>query len=269
MRDHRIPDLTGLRIEIEEPTRAEHRRSLHAAIETSRRPQRHRTTRWQRWAIAMAVVSTTVVPVGAVASEQALPGDLLYPIKRFVEPVVQIFDPNVVAIHRIEELEAIDSSFSRTVIDDLIADARRAVEDRPDDDLDTRLESAIDALTRPDQGAEGEEPPPPSDSDAVGDESTDRATDGRDDSSPDPGGDARDEPETGPDTSTPGDGDDSGTVDSGDDATDADGERQDEPAGETDHRDSSDSPPVPDPPADDRPADEPRDDDRDRGADQP
>jgi hypothetical protein len=69
-------------------------------------------------------------PGAAFASEGAVPGDLLYPIKRITERVLLIVDPNIATEHRIEEVEAvIDRAAPFEEISDRLGDADASVRD--------------------------------------------------------------------------------------------------------------------------------------------
>lgn len=63
----------------------------------------------RRWAAGVATATALFVPAGAAvaASQSALPGDMLYPVKQLSEPVRGVFDPDVSARHRLDELESL------------------------------------------------------------------------------------------------------------------------------------------------------------------
>ena len=67
--------------------------------------------------LALAVVLVLLVPVVALAAENTVPGDLLYPIKRAVEPIVQVFDSDAPAQRRVREVEVL---FERDATDEVI-----------------------------------------------------------------------------------------------------------------------------------------------------
>ena len=103
-----FPELQTLRIELSDEVRDAQFAAIVAALEIAPEHvesplQRARST-WRRWAVTAAALSTALVPVAAVASESAIPGDLLYPIKRTVERVQLIFDRDIEAEHRVDEL---------------------------------------------------------------------------------------------------------------------------------------------------------------------
>lgn len=62
----------------------------------------------RRVATLVLVAALGVLPAGvAFAAESALPGEALYPVKRVTEAVRSLIDDDVVAEHRVEELEAL------------------------------------------------------------------------------------------------------------------------------------------------------------------
>lgn len=66
--------------------------------------------RWtRRWAAGVATATALFVPAGAAvaAAQSALPGDVLYPVKQLSEPAQGVFDPDVAARHRLDELETL------------------------------------------------------------------------------------------------------------------------------------------------------------------
>ena len=82
-------------------------------------------------------------PTAAVASDASLPGDLLYPMKRAVEPIIRLFDGDVIVEHRVEEVAALidlerDDVLIRQRID--IARSALAEADAP------RLEQELDRI---------------------------------------------------------------------------------------------------------------------------
>jgi hypothetical protein len=97
-----------------------------------------------RWVAAAVILLGIGAPTAVVASADSLPGDLLYPIKQIVEPILIRFDPEVVARHRIEEV--IELRARNLPIDDILREAEEAVDRLPSDsplrdelaDLETR-----------------------------------------------------------------------------------------------------------------------------------
>ncbi len=97
-----------------------------------------------RWVAAAVILLGIGAPTVVVASANSLPGDLLYPIKQIVEPILIRFDPEVVARHRIEEV--IELRVRNLPTDDVLREAEEAVDRLPSDsplrdelaDLETR-----------------------------------------------------------------------------------------------------------------------------------
>ncbi len=110
-----------------------------------------RSTR-RRQVIASIVAAAVIVPAGlAAASEDAVPGDTLYGIKQLSERVLVLFDSDIIARHRVEEIEALEDS-GRTE-PALYDDAREALtelgEDHP---LWERLSTSPATLADEDAG---------------------------------------------------------------------------------------------------------------------
>ena len=94
-----FPELDPIRLSVDEETRRRHLASIEAALR-----RRERVARRRR-ALVLAAAALLAVPAMALASDDSVPGDLLYPVKRAVEPVVSIFDRDVVPERRVEEVE--------------------------------------------------------------------------------------------------------------------------------------------------------------------
>jgi len=124
-----FPELSALRVEL-----APHIRDRHL-VEIVRAVRGEAVGRkapagisWRRWVGSLAATLTLLTPVAAAAADGAMPDDTLYPLKRALETIVRLVDRDVVAEHRIEELESLvtDDPTSPTVAD-LLPEARRAV----------------------------------------------------------------------------------------------------------------------------------------------
>ena len=108
------------------------------------------TPRWRMRVPALAAALLIVLPVGtAFASEGAVPGDLLYPVKRLVEPIRSVVDSDVVAQHRVDELaRLLDVPDEAHRLMDAVTDARDAVGDLPPDhDLRATFDRLTDRVT--------------------------------------------------------------------------------------------------------------------------
>ncbi len=119
--------LAAYRTEIDEGVRERHLAQMGAALRTA--PTTAVPTRLgfrRRFATALATLTIVVVPVGAaVAAEGSVPGDGLYPVKQVTERMRGWVDHDLVATHRVEELEVL---LNRDADDELIAEtADRAV----------------------------------------------------------------------------------------------------------------------------------------------
>lgn len=148
-----FPELTELRSSIAPDVVASHIETITAALGAAEPVVASALpwARWRRWLAGLLVGVGVLVPGAAFASDSALPGDLLYPVKKLLEPLVELVDHDVVAQHRIEELEDLvdrgDPADASTV-DSLIDEAVDAL-----DRLDSpSLEARLDAVRRIDLG---------------------------------------------------------------------------------------------------------------------
>lgn len=129
-----FPELDRARIVVDPTTRERHLAAVRAALdERQRGPVRRRL-------LAVALVVVLAVPVMALAAADTMPGDLLYPIKRMTEPLVQLFDSDAPAERRVREAEAaFDRDSPAPVVMERIETARQTVtEDQPE--LSRRIE---------------------------------------------------------------------------------------------------------------------------------
>jgi hypothetical protein len=103
-----------------------------------RLPVRHRL----RWAAASVAAAATALGPAALAasSSDALPGDALYPVKLVTERVGGLFNDDLEARHRLEELEALIEAGRLDEARGLLPNAVEAVEQlEVDDDLNAIL----------------------------------------------------------------------------------------------------------------------------------
>lgn len=135
---HLFPELDGARVTVGVETRERHQTAIVDALRLAR--SRRRSPRLRLLAIGLA--GLLLIPVMALASDGAAPGDFLYPVKRVLEPVITVFDTDVVRQHRVEEVEELfDRAAEHDVIRDSIAVARDAVSPQ-----DTRLSRRVDYI---------------------------------------------------------------------------------------------------------------------------
>lgn len=127
--------------DVPDATRTRHLAAIDAALAP-------RGTALRRRVAAAAAIGIAFTPVGvAVAAEGAVPGDLLYPVKRAVEPVRSVWDDDVAAEHRVKELDVLagDESATPEILVDAADEADRAVADHPDAvQLQVQLARALD-----------------------------------------------------------------------------------------------------------------------------
>lgn len=176
-----FPELQALRVEVAPMTRDQHLAEIGQAVQALGpvRPRRRWAVAWQRWVVATAAAAVLILPAAAIAADDALPGDLLYPVKRLVEPVVQLVDRDVVAEHRVEELERLVDT-RPDAARDLLPEARNAVNEVHDAELTDRLDAVVDSLlvsdepdpadTGTDRPARDADPTPVSDAPVESDE---------------------------------------------------------------------------------------------------
>ena len=95
------------RTEVDELTKQRHIAEMSTAIRTA--PPAPSSTGYalrSRVAGAAAAVLVVVAPVGlAVAAEDAVPGEFLYPVKQATERIRAFVDGDIAATHRVEEAE--------------------------------------------------------------------------------------------------------------------------------------------------------------------
>jgi len=122
-------------ITMDAQTAARHDATIAEALRTADVLVVASPSRWRLRIPALVAAAMVVAPVGvAVAADNANPGDVMYPVKRIVEPIVSIFNPDFVASHRVEELaHIVDEPAEIERIPLAVADARDAVSDLPPD----------------------------------------------------------------------------------------------------------------------------------------
>lgn len=147
MSDDRMRDATWRPVPDE--TRAAHLAAIQEAVEGAPAPVTPITRPRRRWTVVAVAAALLVLPAGiAVAAEGALPGDALYSVKKVTEKIRSLVDEDVVAEHRIEELEQLVATDAPA---EVIAEQvdRAAIEvDRldPKNDLHPRFASATEAV---------------------------------------------------------------------------------------------------------------------------
>lgn len=106
-----------------------------------------RRTPRRRLVAVLAAVFVLLLPAAAIASDDAVPGDVLYPVKRSAEWAWSFVDPGVRARHRVEELETVIAR--NAPLDEVsarLADAEAALTDGEETELLPRLERARDRV---------------------------------------------------------------------------------------------------------------------------
>lgn len=143
-----------MRVTVGEDVRHRHLTAIGDAVRSAKAP-RHR--RFRPLVVAAALV--LAVPVLALASENSVPGDLLYPIKRMLEPLVSIVDPTVEIDHRVREAEVLlERDAEPSLILDQVERARVVLTDEHPEHT-ARLDVVIGRLEKPpDPEGEGDVP---------------------------------------------------------------------------------------------------------------
>jgi len=147
---------TAFRVEIDPDVQERHLAEVNAALlQPPASPSLGRNVRRRRIAGALAAAALVMAPTAmAVAAEGSLPGDALYPMKQATERIRGLIDGDLVATHRVEELEAL---VEREASDELVSEASdratRAVAELDDSgDLDRRLERVRERVRTRDEG---------------------------------------------------------------------------------------------------------------------
>lgn len=142
-----FPQLDQVSLVVDEAVKERHLSVITAEVRAVRKP---RFRRFRMLAVATALL--LLLPVIALAAEDAVPGDALYPVKRLFEPIAGMFDRDIEVDHRVEEVEILHG---RAVDVDLIweqIDRARDVIIDPDSDHAERLRRVVDELEASDDG---------------------------------------------------------------------------------------------------------------------
>ena len=142
-------ELERIRVSVAEEVRERHLTAISDELRSARTP---RMRRFRLLAVAVAMV--LVLPVLALAAEDAVPGDALYPIKRMFEPVVSLVDRDVAVDHRVREAEILlERDAEPRVIRDHVEQARVVVTDEHPEHV-ARLDVVADQVREdPDESA--------------------------------------------------------------------------------------------------------------------
>lgn len=159
---------TTYRVEVDEVTKDRHIAEMSAALRTA--PAAPIPTGFalrRRIAGAAAAVLVVVAPVGmAVAAEDSVPGEFLYPLKQVTERVRAFVGDDVAATHRVEEAERLVIRGAPLVeITRAVERAEIATSELVEDaNLGSRLESVRERLRAQDERErglqQGDEPQP-------------------------------------------------------------------------------------------------------------
>jgi hypothetical protein len=133
---------------VNDDTRSQHLATIASAVATGLAvPLPVRRVR-RRLSATLVTASLLVLPTGiALAAEGSVPGDVLYPVKKVTERVRALVDEDVVAEHRVQELEKLVASDAPTeMIADQVERATVAVD---------RLEAGHELGSRLDEATAG------------------------------------------------------------------------------------------------------------------
>ena len=146
---------SAYRVEVAEDTKTRHIAEMGVALKAAPpAPVPNGFALRRRLAGALAAVFVVVAPVGmAVAAEDSVPGDVLYPMKQVTERVRAVFDDQVEATHRVEEVERlVFLRAPRAAITRAVERAEAATSELVDrSSLGSRLESARQRLQEQDE----------------------------------------------------------------------------------------------------------------------
>lgn len=145
---------SAYRVEVDENTKTRHLAEMGAALKSAPpTPVPTGFTVRRKLAGALTAVFVVAAPVGmAVAAEDSVPGDILYPMKQATERVRAVFDDEVEATHRVEEVERlVFLRAPRSAITRAVERAENATSELAErDPLESRLESARRRLQQQD-----------------------------------------------------------------------------------------------------------------------
>lgn len=150
MSEDGLSGFRALRISTSEETASAHLASIDAALATRSEVMPRR----RRLMAALASLVVLGLPATAVAAEDSVPGDALYPMKRAVESVWVVFDGEIPARHRLDELERLMArGADQEAVEEAVERARLELNDVDDPGLRNRFR-------RLRAGAEGTSPGP-------------------------------------------------------------------------------------------------------------
>ena len=123
--------LSGWKVPVRRQAAERHLAVIEATLDEQPRPtvaMRPRMPRRLVYVTAALVIA--ILPTGAaIAAEGSVPGDFLYPVKRVAESIRSVWDSDVVARHRVDELQAlVDRGLDVQLLTDAIADAQHEVD---------------------------------------------------------------------------------------------------------------------------------------------
>lgn len=104
---HLSERLADLRVEMSETTEAMHIAAIERELMLPRHPAPIPRRSRKRLAVVLVSAMVLLLPAAAIASEDSVPGDLLYPVKRSAEWGWSFVDSDVALRHRVEELETV------------------------------------------------------------------------------------------------------------------------------------------------------------------
>jgi len=160
--NHRLQRLRAYEVEVDEAVARRHLAAIHSALAEAdqatapaiafspRRRLRHRA------AAALAGLVLAGAPVGAaVAAEGTVPGDLLYPVKQVTERIRSVVDHDIVAEHRVDELETLlDRGADEETLARQMTRARLALDEVGDNaELQLRFQHALGRMEQNGDGA--------------------------------------------------------------------------------------------------------------------
>lgn len=145
----------GAGFRVSDAARSTHLAAIESAIEVAPPIVGNGWTMALRRRITGFLVATmTLAPAGvALAAQNALPGETLYPVKRAVEKIQVMFDPSIPDRHRSEESTALAASGPDTEVDEVAHDTPAAGLPTEADDGIEDSDDGVDAEGPEDEGA--------------------------------------------------------------------------------------------------------------------
>lgn len=151
--------LASLRVDMPDRSAAIHIASIQDELIDPGPATRIRpATSVRRLLLVVAATMALLIPAAAFAADDAVPGDVLYPVKVAFEQVRSVFDSDIETRHRVEEAETMIENEANP---DLVRERLRIAEEGSGDvapDIQRRIDTVRDRLDSAQEPASGVEP---------------------------------------------------------------------------------------------------------------